>query len=92
MKKFKQWLKMATKDERLLLASLADTHSQMFYKFQYEKENGGRTPSSELAGRIENAVAVINRERPERGFPVVTRADLSPVCAKCPYFRAGSDE
>lgn len=85
MEKFITWLKAAKPEERKELAYLADTSEQMFYKLQYDRAKGGRVASSELAGRLEDALAVITKRDPKR-LPTVTRADISPVCAQCPHF------
>jgi hypothetical protein len=90
MEKFKAWLAAASFNERLELALLAETNTQMFYKLQYRKEVGGRVASAEFAARLEKGIAYLNSKNPK--LPEVTRADISPSCARCPcYKRAGED-
>lgn len=83
--KFIAWMKAATPAEQNELAVLAATSRSMLYQLQYSKEKGGRQASSELAGRIEDAVIAMG----DRGgrLPALTRADLSSACASCPHLR-----
>lgn len=76
----KQWMKLATTYEQAQLAKKARTSRQVLYQLS----NQVRTASPELAGRIEAAAKELRKKSKGR-LPVLTRADISPVCGGCPY-------
>lgn len=78
--KMREWMAAATTAEQTALADAAGT-SRMYL---YHLSVGFRTASAELAGRIEKASKAVRKQSKGR-LPVVTRTDLSPACAGCPY-------
>lgn len=75
MKKFTEWFKSATTQERDKLADAANITIDTIYKLS----NGKRRASASLAGAIE--VGLTQLDRP----PDITRADICEACAECPY-------
>jgi hypothetical protein len=84
-KKLHEWMKAATPDEQHALAAAAKTSRSVLYQLCYPKEKGGRVASAELADRIETAAKPITAKSKGR-LPQLTRGDLCPACAACPYF------
>jgi len=84
--KFKSWMKESTIDEKRELAAHAETSLSLLYQLSY----GTRKASSELAGRIEKSVAVMNRRARHKPLPAIDRGDLTEACAKCPFYKACS--
>ena len=83
--RFKDWMKQSTIHEKRLLAQKAETSLSLLYQLSY----GTRHASAELAGRIEKAIALVNKAARHAPLPDVTRSDLSDACAKCPYYKRG---
>jgi len=78
---YRAWMVVATAGEKRRVAELANLgHDYVAYQL-------GRpympSPGVPAAAALEKALAIVGRGRPE--YPVVTRADISPVCAECPY-------
>lgn len=80
LRALKKWMRLATAFEQSKLAKGARTSRE----YLYQLNNGVRTPSPEIAGRIEAAAKKLRTASKGR-LPALTRADLSPVCGKCPY-------
>lgn len=80
MNAMKKWMTAATADEQEKMAELADTSRN----YLYQVAAGARVPTPALAGRIEQAARQLRKASKNR-LPVLTRADLSPVCGACPY-------
>lgn len=80
MEKLKKWMKVATTAEQEDLATFGGTTRH----YLYQLSSGQRLCGSELAGNLEFAAENI-RKRSKGRLPRLTRADLSPVCAKCKY-------
>lgn len=76
----KKWMRLATTTEQTALAKGARTSRE----YLYQLSNGVRQVSPEIAGRIEAAAKKLQKTSKGR-LPVLTRADLSPVCGGCPY-------
>ena len=77
-----EWLRAATTDEQAVLATEARTSRQYLYHIA----GGFRTPSADVAGRIETAAAKLRRVSKGR-LPKLTRADICPACEQCPYIK-----
>lgn len=82
MNNLKKWMIAATADEIRSLVKQADTSRDYLYQIV----GGHRTASADLAGRIETAAEALRLKSKGR-LPKLTRADLAPACAECPYFR-----
>lgn len=76
------WMEAATTHEQIMLAAAAETSRAYLYRLA----SGARTASAELAGRLEEAAADLRAVSKGR-LPVLTRGDLCPACAGCPYFQ-----
>lgn len=83
--KYKSWMKISTAEEKRHVAVLAATSLQMLYQLASEH----RHASSELAGRIEKAIEVVNKRKRETPLPGVRRGDLSDACNKCQFYKKG---
>lgn len=81
MNAMKLWMNQANASEQLALARLAHTSRE----YLYQLSSGTRVASAEIAGRIEASAKHISDKKPDSKLPVITRADLAPACAKCPY-------
>lgn len=75
MNKLAEWFKTATTPERKKLIKSAKISLDTVYKLV----NGERGASAEVAGRIEGALAGMDRP------PDISRADICDACSKCPY-------
>lgn len=75
MNKLAEWFSTATTQERRKLIKTARVSLDMIYKIT----QGQRSPSAEVAGRLETALGTL--ERP----PDITRADICEACSECPY-------
>lgn len=80
MNAMKKWMTAATADEQEALAKSAKTSREYLYQIS----SGHRIPEPDLAGRIEQAAKPLRKASKNR-LPILTRADLSPVCHACPY-------
>lgn len=80
LRPLKNWMRFATTTEQSELAKQARTSRE----YLYQLGNGVRAASPEIAGRIEAAAKKLRRLSKGR-LPILTRADLSPVCGGCPY-------
>lgn len=78
--KFKQWMDASTTLEKEILASQAQTAM----RYLYALSNGERTASADVAGRMEQSMKELRKKSKGR-LPKVTRVDLCPACAACPY-------
>lgn len=76
----KKWMKAASTAEQKELAKLADTT----HAYLYHLSCGLRVADADLAGRLEDAAIKVSKSA-KRKLPLLTRKDLSPACAKCPY-------
>lgn len=85
MVRYKSWMKLSTAEEKRHVAVLAATSLQMLYQLASEH----RHASSELAGRIESAIAAVNKRKRETPLPVVRRGDISEACSKCQFYKKG---
>jgi transcriptional regulator with XRE-family HTH domain len=83
MAKFKTWWKEAASSEKKQVAEFAS--SSVMTLWQYA--NGTRRPSPDMAGRLEEAIAIVNRLPRHKKLPEVTRGDLNDVCATCKYYK-----
>lgn len=84
MSKLKDWETWATAAEQKALVRAAGTsHAHLFRQLA----NGHRSASAGLAGKIEAAAEKLRRASDGR-LPQLTRADLCPACAECPYMKA----
>lgn len=79
---FKSWMKASTSAEKVDVAILADASVQHLYDIAA----GRRNASSDLAGRIEKAIGVVNKRKREQKLPAVRRGDISEACAKCSFY------
>ena len=73
------WMQLSSGAEQAVLADFAKTSRRYLYKLA----NGSKVASAELAGRIEQAAAIIRKENPT--LPRLLRTDLCPACAGCPF-------
>lgn len=80
MQKLIEWLKLATRLERKHLVDTAPVSSIMLYQIA----SGRKTPSAEMAAKLEQPLTELTRDSKGR-LPEVTRADISETCAQCPY-------
>lgn len=87
MNTLKVWMRLATKPERHRLAELAQTSVNYLYFLSNPKKKYGRTPSAELAQRLEEASDKIRNESAEarNRLPRLLRTDLSPTCSGCSF-------
>lgn len=84
---YKQWMASSTIEEKKELAAKAHTSLSLLYQLGY----GTRTASPELAGRVAHGIASINKRKRAEKMPEVPQGDLSPVCAKCKYYKGCSE-
>lgn len=89
MKRFLEWMRKAATDEKDEAAKLAETSPHVLRLIQYQGEGKkhGRTPSPELAARIEDAITKINERPRYKALPAVDRGDINPTCKECKYYR-----
>ncbi len=84
--KLREWLKAATLSERKQVVKLAGIGEVYLDNIR----RGDNTPALATAVNIARATRIIRakggREAKER-LPLVTRGDVSPVCAGCAYFQ-----
>lgn len=80
MDAIKNWMLLATADEQSELAKLAKTTRNYLYQLASDQ----RTSKPRLAGRIAEASVKMHKKSRKR-LPILTRADLVPDCAECPY-------
>lgn len=75
----KQWLQKASKNQKAILASYADTSVGNLLQMAY----GHRTPSAEMGAKIVSGV----RRMIGKGYavPAIKRSELVPACAKCEH-------
>lgn len=74
----KRWLKSASNQEIQQLADQTRTTVGYLRLVAYAHCR----PSLDLVIRIENVSKLLTNDR----LPVITRGDLSPDCAQCPYY------
>jgi len=74
------WMRAATEIELVTLAVAAGTTR----RYLYHLASGKRRASAELAGRLEDAAAIITRAS-KRRLPKLSRTALCTACATCPY-------
>ena len=74
------WMRAATAEEQLLLATRAGTSRGYLYQLAGEF----RTASAELGAAIERETKVMNKVSKGR-LPVVYRTDTVPACRSCEY-------
>jgi len=84
--KFKSWMKESTIEEKRELAAHAETSLSLLYQLSYDPPNN-RKASSELAGRIEKAAALIGKRKRHKPLPELRRGDLAEACAKCQHYK-----
>lgn len=89
LENFKEWWKEATPEEKKDLAEYAQTSLNFLYQLSYRTDKGARLAqvSPEYAGRLEDAVRIINAAPRHKPLPEVRRGDLNPVCAACRYYQ-----
>lgn len=80
MEKLKEWLKLASRQEQEDLVLHAGTSRDYLYQIS----TGKRQASADTAARIEIAAKNIGKSSKGR-LPVLTRKDICPACADCPY-------
>lgn len=81
------WMRLATPEEQEEMAQLAGTSRDYLYQIASPAKHRGI--SSRMAGFLVAAAAKVREASPRRDIlPVLTRADLSDVCAGCEYARA----
>ena len=81
--KYKDWMAKSAIDEKRELAIKARTSLSLLYQLGYET----RTASPDLAARVARGIASINKRKRHVPLPEVAQGDLSPVCAKCKFYR-----
>lgn len=89
LENFKEWWSEATPVEKKELAEYAGSSLNFLYQLSYRTGTGSRPAqvSPEYAGRLEDAIRIINAASRHTPLPDVTRGDLNPVCAACPYYK-----
>lgn len=89
LENFKEWWKEATPEEKKEVAHYADTSLNFLYQLSYRTDKASRPAqvSPEYAGRLEEAIRVVNSTPRHSPLPEVTRGDLNPVCAACRYYK-----
>jgi len=84
--KLSEWLKAATLPERKQVVKLVDIAEVYLDNIR----RGDNTPALATAINIARAMRIVRakggREAKER-LPLVTRGDVSPICAGCAYFQ-----
>lgn len=80
MPTLRDWLDQATILEKTILRKLAKLSETGMYTIA----SGTRSPSAEMAGRLEAAITEINKGSKGR-LPDLNRMDLCNTCANCPY-------
>ncbi len=90
MNQFLKWMKNSATDEKTTVAEMAGTslHQLRLMQYAMEGKENGRQASAELAGRVEQAIAKLAKRPRYKALPVVTRGDICPACADCPYMKA----
>ena len=89
--KYKDWMANSTSAEKKELAIKAHTSLSTLYQLDYGVRGNGKpfVASSEMAGRIEKAIASINKRKRHSPLPEVRRGDLAAVCAQCKFYKSG---
>lgn len=83
--RLKTWMDNATRRQKRELAARAGTSKEYLNQII----NGHRNLSVGKAITIVESANAIREESEDDSFPILTQGDLSPVCAKCHYFKQG---
>lgn len=80
MNPLRRWMLLASTAEQECLALTAGTSRN----YLYQVADGRRSPSADMAARIEQAAHNISKRSKGR-LPVIKREKLCKACALCPY-------
>lgn len=86
--KFRFWWRQLQKAQREEFMASVNVSWGMIKAIVARGANAHRSARSETAAEIERAARPFSRKYPDK-LPLLTRADLSRVCAECPFYRSG---